>query len=345
MQSCLEGFACRFGLAAWLLAVSSAGAVEWNPERPEAYRVVEGDTLWSIAGRFLQRPWDWPQVWRGNPGIERPDRIYPGDLIVVEGRGGAPHLHLQGVASERLSPHVRVTPLANPVPVIPLDAIRPFLSRPQVIEAEALDSLPYVVDLAEEHVIGGPGDRFYVRAIPQPRPVDYTVLRPGEAYREGTTGAILGHEAIYVADAVLEQAGDPATLMVKRAQREARIGDRLLPTQPLEIGTGFHPHAARAGLRGHIISVLDGVSQIGRFSVVAIDRGQADRVQVGDVFEIWQKGEALRDTIRPQFGEKLVGPEQKAGVLMAFLIYRRVSFALVMQAERFLHVMDSIRAP
>ena len=333
----------------WLVGmggVSAADAVEWNEAPPAEYRVVPGDTLWSIAGRFLQRPWEWRDVWRGNPEIDNPDLIYPGDRIVLDGRGDQTFLRLEnGGGEERLSPRIRATPLGNPVPVIPLQTIAPFLTRPQVIETEALDSLPYVVDLAEEHVIGGPGDRVYVRSINAAQPANYTILRPGQTYRDPDTSAALGHEAAFIADAYLEVTGDPATLAIQRSEKEVRIGDRAMPARRLDLGSGFFPHAARRGLRGHILSVLDGVSQIGQFSVVAIDRGRNEGVQTGDVFEIWQKGEAVRDTIKSQFGEKLVGNEVRAGVLMVFLPYRRVSFALVMNAERFIHVLDSVRAP
>lgn len=320
-------------------------AAEWREDRPESYRVVEGDSLWSIAGRFLKKPWEWPEIWRGNSQIQNPDQIYPGDLIVLDSAAGQPYLRLEGVQSDRLSPRIRVTPLAKPVPLIPLKAISPFLTRPRVIDADDIDRLPYVVGLAEEHVIGGPGDRLFVRSIHKSTPVDYSFFRPGTEYRDPDTDALLGHEAIYIAEGTLEQTGDPATITLTRAEKEARPGDRLMPTHRIEIGAGYLPHAPHKGLTGHIIGVMDGVSQIGQFSVVALDRGSLDGVEVGHVFEIWQKGSEIRDTIKPSFGQTLIGPEQKAGELMVFLKHRRVSFALVMSAERFIHVLDVIRSP
>jgi hypothetical protein len=98
-------------------------------------------------------------------------------------------------------------------------------------------------------------------------------------------------------------------------------------------------------MAGRIIGVMDGVTQIGQFSVVALDRGRFDGVERGHVFEIWQKGESIRDTVNPRFDERLTGPEQKAGVLMVFQTFDRVSFALVMKAERFIHVLDLIKSP
>lgn len=325
---------------------SAVLAAEWNPGHPDHYQVVEGDTLWSVAGRFLNRPWEWPEVWRGNPQIQNPNLIYPGDVIVFEAQGGRqPYLRLDAGVEDRRGPRIRATPLEAAIPVIPLKAVSPFLTHPRVIEVGTLESLPYVVDLAEEHVLGGPGDRVYVRALYKSSPVDYTVFRPGDVYRDPDTHAVLGHEAVFIAEGYLEQTGDPATLMLTRAEKETRPGDRLLPTGTVGIGDGYIPRPAPKGVVGHIIGVMDGVTQIGQFSVVALDRGSANRVEIGHVFEIWQKGAAIRDTVGPRFGEKIVGPEQKAGVLMVFLAYRRVSFGLVMKAERFIHVLDTIRAP
>jgi hypothetical protein len=319
--------------------------VDWKTERPLEYRVVEGDTLWSIAGRFLNRPWEWPEVWRGNSQIGDPDRIYPGDVIVLDTRLGAPVLRLQGAVEERLSPRIRVTPLAPPVPVVPLKTIGPFLTRPQVIDAEALEKLPYVVELSEEHVLGGPGDRLYVRSIHAPEIRDYSIIRPGREYIDPDTRAVLGREAIYIGEGYLEATGDPSQVLMTRAEKEARAGDRLTPTPRIVVGSDFKPHAARKGLAGRIISVIDGVTQIGQFSVVALNRGRMDGVETGHVFEIWQKGPEIRDTVISRSGDSVAGPERRAGVLMVFLTYNRVSFALVMNAERFIHVQDIVRAP
>ena len=44
-------------------------------------RVMEGDTLSSIAGRVLGRSGDWKMIWRQNDNISDPDRLEVGSVI------------------------------------------------------------------------------------------------------------------------------------------------------------------------------------------------------------------------------------------------------------------------
>ena len=62
--------------------------VEINPNNPGTYTVVRGDTLWDIAGTFLNHPWQWPDIWQVNPQIEDPHLIYPGDQVSLTYRDG-----------------------------------------------------------------------------------------------------------------------------------------------------------------------------------------------------------------------------------------------------------------
>jgi hypothetical protein len=235
--------------------------------------------------------------------------------------------------------------LSAAVPAIPMKVIGPFLTRPRVLRAEDLESLPYVVAMPDEHIVGGTGTRVYVRAIPPGGPQAYTVFRAGPPYQDPDTGAVLGQESAFIADAQLEQAGDPATLMLARAEKEVRTGDRLLPAEIEPVRIAFQPHAPKTRIRGHIISVLDGVTQIGQYSVVALDRGAAEGIEPGQVLEIWQTGRPIRDIVQGGFGETIVPPEQRSGLLMVFRVFDHVSYALVMNATRFIHILDAVQTP
>lgn len=61
----------------------------WNPpaSHPEGARIHQvepGDTLWSLAEKFLGDPYRWPQIWESNRYIEDSHWIYPGDPLVLD---------------------------------------------------------------------------------------------------------------------------------------------------------------------------------------------------------------------------------------------------------------------
>ena len=73
-------------LLAGALAGTASAAGEGaglKSDHPDRYIVQRGDTLWDIAGRFLDEPWRWPDVWQANPHIQNPHPIYPGDEIWI----------------------------------------------------------------------------------------------------------------------------------------------------------------------------------------------------------------------------------------------------------------------
>jgi hypothetical protein len=335
-------------VGAGLLLCSSftlAEEIELNPSHPQTYVVVQGDTLWDIAGRFLTKPWQWPQIWHENPQVRNPHWIYPGDELTLSYVGGRPRLQVSRPSELRLSPEVRATPLARAIPVIPLNAIRQFLTHPKVANATELENAPYVVGFVGEHIAGGAGDGVYVRAIEEGAQTGYMIFRPGAAYKDGTTGEILGYEALYVAEAGLEAAGDPATLQLTQTDREVLIGDRVMPIESERLQMSYQPHAPNKMIRGTIISVVDGVTQIGQYQIVVIDRGTADGVEIGHVLDVRRGIRIERDIVSRQSGDSVLLPEEKEGVIMVFQPFERVSFALVMNATRAIHLRDIVQTP
>ncbi len=338
-------------LAGFILGLIFSGAalaadpVAVNPAHPDRYTVVAGDTLWDIAGRFLRDPWRWPDVWYVNPQIENPHLIYPGDIIEMTYVDGKPQLRLLRGSEVKLSPKVRTSALQDAIPTIPIDAIYPFLTRPYVVGEKELEAAPYIVDFADEHLAGGSGQNVYVRSIETDDTTNFDVVRPGGAYKDADTGEILGYEALYIGNTKLLRTGDPATCLLTSTGQETLIGDRLLVAaqdQPLE---DFYPKAPDSQVRGSIISVMDGVTQIGQYDVVVLDRGADDGLQPGDVLAIEHRGETVRDTVTANLTDTVKLPDEKAGHLMVFRTFSRVSFGLVLDATRAIHVLDRVSNP
>ncbi|NIQ39126.1 MAG: LysM peptidoglycan-binding domain-containing protein [Proteobacteria bacterium] len=52
----------------------------------EVYVIKKGDTLWDLSGRYLNDPFQWPQLWQRNQYITNPHLIYPGNSLRLYGR-------------------------------------------------------------------------------------------------------------------------------------------------------------------------------------------------------------------------------------------------------------------
>lgn len=331
--------AITISLAVW------ADEIALNPDHPDRYVVVKGDTLWDISAMFLHDPWLWPEVWYVNPQIENPHLIYPGDVISLVYVDGKPRLQIRrGPQTIKLSPTARATRIDEAIPTIPVDAIRQFLTQPLVVGEHELDNAPYVVDSPDEHIVTGAGDRVYVRGMDSPEYARYSLFEKGDAFTDPQTGEILGYEAQYLGEARLQRFGDISTMALTRTTREISKGDRLLPILDEEIHTTFLPHPPASPVDGQIISVVDGVSQIGQYQVVVINRGEREGMEVGHVLKIMQRGAKIRDTVSPK-RDKITLPDEEAGVLMVFRTFDKVSFALVMKASRAIHVLDRVTTP
>jgi LysM domain-containing protein len=374
-----------------------------NADHPDTYTVVKGDTLWDISARFLEQPWRWSEIWGVNPQIENPHLIYPGDVVSLSYQDGQPVLNVNRgssgtgqVASGRnvkLSPAIRSLDNAEAIPVIPIDAIQQFLERPIVLDENEMDQWPYVVSSYDEHLIATTGNTIYVRGIADDsNAVQYSIYRKGPAYinpkKEGDDEAeILGYEAIYVGDATLEKKGDPASAVVTIVDREVLVGDRLIPQSDEDVSTEFIPRSTDSEMEGNILSVVDGVSQIGQYQIVVLNLGEEQGLEAGNVLGIYQSGYVVQDKIGPNiqeveeekpertadlsgtagkisdaFGEiidaftfdyitnkqakveDIILPEEYVGVVMVFRTFNKVSYALVMETQGPVHVLDTVRS-
>lgn len=345
---------------------ATADTVTLNPDHPDRYTVVKGDTLWDISARFLRDPWQWPSIWNVNPEIENPHLIFPGDVIFLKIVDGQPVLSLErgkstasrqprksadGLNVVKLSPRIRALSLKeDAIPVIPNSAIKQFLKYPRIISKRELEDSGYIVAGEEHALINGSGDKIYARGIEPNEQNVYDVLRQGKTYTRGSGwgSEFLGYEMLRIADANVIRYDDPSTLIVNKANREVLIGDRLLPvTEEREMSMNYMPHPPENLVNGNIIAVLDGVSRIGQYQTVVIDLGEHDHLEAGNVLAIYQAGETIEDTVSSSgwFSHDVTLPDERSGTLMVIRAFDRVSYALVMEANKDMKVGDSVTNP
>lgn len=346
-------------LLAATFGIQAQDQVRLNPDHPDVYVVKKGDTLWDISGRFLAQPWYWPEIWQVNPQVENPHLIYPGDRLRLVYVDGEPQLHLErGPQAYKLSPaadagslhpRVRREAVGEAIPAVPLDAINAFLSRTRIVGPDAFRGTPYVISGADQRILMGAGEKIYARGDFREPLASYGIYRPGEVYTDPYTGEVLGMKALDVGNADLYQL-DPdrradfavATMEVTRTSREIRLEDRLLPVEERAIAALFQPGAPAMPVDGVILGVEEGVTQIAKFDVVAVNRGAREGLQPGHVLAIYKRGATVRDRIER---ETVKLPDERAGVMMVFRTFEKMSLALVLEADRPLEVMDLVRNP
>ncbi|CAD5106754.1 LysM peptidoglycan-binding domain-containing protein [Zestomonas carbonaria] len=336
-------------LALLLLAAGGAAQadVQLREGHPDRYTVVKGDTLWDISGKFLRQPWKWPEIWHVNPQIENPHLIYPGDVLSLVYVDGQPRLMLgrgESRGTIKLSPKVRSTPMAEAIPTIPLEAINSFLLSNRIVDTvEAFEDRPYVVAGNAERVVSGAGDRVYARGLLEPGVPVYGIFRQGRTYIDPETQEFLGINADDIGGGqVVAEEGDIATLELTRSTQEVRLGDRLFPTEERSINSTFMPSEPSSEIKGLILDVPRGVTQIGQFDVVTINKGKRDGIAEGNVLAVYKTGETVRDRVT---GDAVKIPDERAGLLMVFRAYDKLSYGLVLNATRQLAVLDKVRNP
>lgn len=373
----------RTMLAAALLTVATfAAAVDLRGDHPATYVVKRGDTLWDIAGRFLKRPWLWPEIWQANPQIRNPHLIYPGDVLSLA------YLDRIGLQAGPRND--------GPLNAVPLSEVEPFLKDLRVVSS--IDHMPYVVGLEEDRLRSSQGQVAYIRGLDGVAPGQrYLVVRPEKRYRHldragyccdlfqsedldprgqhmrepGTMWSnwvfpsknteFMGYELMTQTTGTVtrgEVGGIQAsTLLLDSEGREVRVGDRLVPVDAQPYDLQFFPHPPKLQMdygRLQVMAVADMLTSGGPHDVIAISGGTAQGIDNGTVFSVWRRGNSVTDRVRDGldrdedvtlFEKKVRLPDEFAGHAMVFRTFDKISYALVMSSVKPTRVGYELKHP
>jgi hypothetical protein len=331
------------------------GGLVLNPNAPDSYVVKRGDTLWGIAKVFLRDPWFWPEIWQVNPQIHNPHLIYPGDTLRLVYIDGKPAIVLQRGDVARVEPRIRSQPLEGAVTAIPYASVAAFMSKPSVLAREQIKDAPYVLTTRDLHVAMAEGDTLYARGFSSPVELGthYNVVRVGDALRDPDDGnRIVGYDGIFTGAGHITRVGDPATLIMTESARETEAGDKLF-AGGVEVPLDFIPSPPKVKTDGRIIAVSNGVTIIGQYEVVVINRGAGDGLAPGNVLAVFQEGGVVRDTANKGFlngmtrlaAPKVRLPDERTGTFMVFKTFDHLSYGLIMEATDVIRVADHVQNP
>ena len=373
----------RAAMTAALLTIATfAMAAEIRGDHPDTYVVQKGDTLWDIAGRFLEKPWLWPEIWQANPQVANPHLIYPGDVLSLA--------YLDRVTVAEAGPRA-----VAPVTGVPLSQVEPFLKDLRVVDE--FEHLPHVVSLEGERLRGAKGQVAYIEGLENAQPGQrYQVVRPTQRYtrldrvaccdihhsddldfrgrrtidfEQFWTNAVVsdrGHELLGF-ELMQQNIGtvtrgevagiEVTTLLLDANGREVRVGDRLMPVEAQPYDLQFFPHAPKQSIeygRARILAVADGFTTGGPRDIVAISVGARDGVDNGTVFSSWQVGNSVVDRVENGWGrsedtfgkaDKVRLPDEFSGHLIVFRTFDKVSYAMVMDTIKPVQVGQELKHP
>jgi LysM repeat protein len=336
----------------------SAAVPEANPTAPMHYTVKRGDTLWGIASMYLKDPWLWPEVWIINPQVPNPHLIYPGDkLALAYGAGGRIQVRLEEAGVSRLDPRLRSDPLATAVPTIPYSAIAAFLSRPTLMSWDEIRHAPYVLAFRDMHQVAGNDIEIYIRNLQAAENSRYAVMHIATPLVDPDDGKVLGYEGIYTGTALVKRSGEPAKAVLIDPARETLAGDRLMSSDN-QVPTNFTPAVPTSQVHGRIMDVVGGTDLVGQYYVVAINRGKQHGIEPGTVLAVDQEGDSVRDFygnghsimnntsgFATSFVPKVKLPNERAGTLLVFKVYDRMSYGLIVGASNTIHIGAPVHNP
>jgi nucleoid-associated protein YgaU len=217
-------------------------------------------------------------------------------------------------------------------------AIQRFLLHNRLLDSvQDLDNAPYIVAADAGRVLGAKDERVHARGDLDPSQPSYGIFRRGKVYTDPQTHELLGINADDIGTARFVTAGDLSTLAVQRVTQEVRPGDRLLRAEsPVDLAR-LEVSEPAAFIAGEIIDIPRGVTQIGVLDAVTLNKGRRDGLIEGQLLAVIKAGATVRD---PLSGAPLKLPDERAGTLLVFRAYEKLSYGLVLSASRALAVMD-----
>lgn len=339
-------------LLLWLLIFSSFwgnAAPTLKPNAPERYTVKPGDTLWEIANRYLEHPWEWPELLKNNPQFKNSNQLYPGAILILGYREKQPYLKIIVNKTIKLSPTIREETPGQAIPPVHLSDIKPFLNSSLVLDEDLLVHSPYVIALKTEHLLGGQGDEVYVKNLchlPEPcghGNYSYSLFRPGGPYIDPITKNVLGYYASIVGYGALSRAGDPATIVLTDIVQGIKRRDKVIGNNEPDFNLDFQPKAPYMPVKALIIDMLSDYTQGAETLGVVINRGKDIGLVPGDVLAVFAPPRPIRDLECPYDCVRI--PPERLGEIMIVRTFTHTSFALVMRSTRSVKLGDRATNP
>jgi LysM repeat protein len=328
---------------------SFADSVLVKNTAPEVYVVKKGDTLWDISNMYLDKPWQWPQLWRTNIHITNPHLIYPGDkLRLAKNQKGEIVLE---VVREPLKPLIKLSPEGSKsfktpeaIAALPWSVIKPYIENETIMSKEAYDRYPYILGDKEGAVRFATDNLVLGKASRRSKENVNIVRMQNELY--DMDGNFIGLQIRHLARAKLMNAdvGKQKLIKILQAKLEVKRGDKIIPAVTNELDEILL--IAAENQTGYIIHDLEQHNLLGKYNVVVLDIG-SDQVSAGTIMGIYSQGPKIIDGKEPKYegetdinlnafkkGDEITQPALKIGEVVVFKAFDTASYALITKSAK-----------
>jgi LysM repeat protein len=289
---------------------------------PATYTVQQGETLWSLAQRFLGDPLLWPEIYRLNTTVvEDPHWIYPGEELrfapaeTTVVAGGQPIMVTPQGDTARAAPPQEQRP-AQQRTIFSGTAASPLRQQQEAIELRSVRAYRAVREgeyfsagfltenqpLTVGRLLGSMRTSSVRRLTSSSSPQLFSevAVQPpdGEQLARGDlllvfrrAGEVRGYGEIIRPTGLVRvtqaaEAGQNVGAQVVSIYGQIADGQELLKTAPFALTTNARPVEVTDGVTGAVVGLRDRREFAGLQDVIYIDRGADEGVRLGDVFAI-----------------------------------------------------------
>lgn len=252
------------------------------------YTIEKGDTLWDISQKELSDSFLWPKVWKENPEIKNPDRIYPKQKIKIP-----LHLLQKEIEIPETKPKTELEIKPEEIKEKPAEKIIKPVKKEYLVNknlliasgyiADSVHSVGKIVDSPTGRTLLGKNDYAFIKTdYPVKKGEKFYVIRSVEKVTHPESGRELGYLIEILGSAeVVDNNG--SKVIIKDSYNEITTGSLLDNFYEIEPPLAIEP-PRKPDINGYIVATRHLRIINGTWDIVYIDKGRKDGLEVGDVF-------------------------------------------------------------
>jgi len=282
----------------FIFAFSIAHAEEMEYKE---YKIQKGDTLWDVSSKEIRDPFLWPKIWKENPDIKNPDRIYPDQLIKIPLRLLEKE-QVEEVTTEKASAITEPTKIESQKeepPKVVERKIEP-IKKNYLVEKDILISSGYITDYITSEIksvgkiIGSPSGRSvlgnndyaYIKTnIPANIGDKFYVIRSPKFINHPKTNNKLGH--------LIEVLGITEVVGVENGKTKAKITKSYIDICTGDLLDTFYEiepvmeedTPRKPDITGFIVATYQTKTISGYMDILFIDKGSNNGLEVCDILK------------------------------------------------------------